>query len=755
MNINNVLEKLDKLFSQNKLNDAELFLTQNLEQSISESDTGAIITILNELIGLYRDTSQYEKAKAYCASLEKLMISYGLEDTVHCATTYLNIANVYRASGDYEKSFEFYGKVRCIYDSLLDDNDYLNAGYYNNLSLLYQETGDFEKSCLCLEKALEIIKLLDAPAELASTYANLSLSYLHAGDVAKAEENALKSLEIFERNNEKDFHYSSALSAMADVMTVKKNYTGAAEFYEKALEELHRKTGYTQSYCRLIGNLENVSGEKFTGMKLAKQYYEKFGRNMIAEKFPDYEDKIAVGLVGEGSDCFGLDDKVSRDHDFGCGFCMWLTDEVYDKIGENLQREYDKLPEYFRGFPKLEKRRGVYRIKDFIKNLTGLENYPKCDSQWLDIPEYGLAALTNGEIFRDDSGIFSEIRQKYKYYPDNIRNVKLVQALAQAAQDGQYNYPRAMARRDILTARLHLNAFAENVIDIYFILNGKYIPHRKWCLKFTSDYVRSQILDLLSENPDCSTWEKYQPEEWYGRINYDDFHTNLIEKICSEISEKLGMPELNYLDFCAKEIFKMNIIKNIIKIEWEMFDKVKNKGGRAYCQDDYETFSIMRKSQYMTWNDELLESYLDDLINAENSGRNLISEKYAQMMKYTAPEEYAEISGTIPEITAQQQNIINQIAEIQTQWFEEFASKYPKLAGNARSIHSVSDTPDNTSYETYLKGELSVYSPRTLKLYGRFIVELCNGGKNLAEMTMLNTVILYGYKNLDDAENKI
>lgn len=197
------------------------------------------------------------------------------------------------------------------------------------------------------------------------------------------------------------------------------------------------------------------------------------------------------------------------------------------------------------------------------------------------------------------------------------------------------------------------------------------------------------------------------------------------------------------------------LIDEIVKMEWNAFDKVKNEGGRADCQDDWNTFSIMRKSQYMTWNEALLTSWHQDLKEAEQAGVNLITYKYGYMMESTAPEKFAEIKVNMPEISKEKRQIINQIVSIQVGWMEEFAAEYPRLAGNARSIHTSEDNMYNTSAETYLRGELMTYSDKTLILYGRFIAELATAGKNLNRLTMENTVKLYGYETLEDAERVI
>ena len=196
-------------------------------------------------------------------------------------------------------------------------------------------------------------------------------------------------------------------------------------------------------------------------------------------------------------------------------------------------------------------------------------------------------------------------------------------------------------------------------------------------------------------------------------------------------------------------------VNEIVMLEWQAFDKVQNEGGRASCQDDWPTFSIMRSSQYETWTDEMLESYIDDFYSANENGWNLVTEKYARMEESTAPEEYAKLKDSLPPISDTKKAIVDQIADIQVGWMEDFAAKYPKAAGNARKIHSSEDTITDTSYETYLRGELMTYSDKTLSLYGQFIVKLAGTGKNLAFMIMENTARAYGYDGLDALENSL
>lgn len=180
-------------------------------------------------------------------------------------------------------------------------------------------------------------------------------------------------------------------------------------------------------------------------------------------------------------------------------------------------------------------------------------------------------------------------------------------------------------------------------------------------------------------------------------------------------------------------------ITHLIVLEWNAFDKARNVDGRAACQDDWNTFQLMRRSQYMTWTDDMLQSFTADFKAANAVGRNLIAEKYGWMMETTSPDEFQEIKALLPDIPAAKRQIVEEIVKIQVAWMEDLAKESPEITNRMRNIHTSEDTPCNTSYETYLRGELLTYSDHTLMLYGRLIASLAADGKNLAQMTIENT----------------
>lgn len=91
-------------------------------------------------------------------------------------------------------------------------------------------------------------------------------------------------------------------------------------------------------------------------------------------------------------------------------------------------------------------------------------------------------------------------------------------------------------------------------------------------------------------------------------------------------------------------------IKNVIEKEWKMFHSV-NGEQRVSCQEDFNTFVGMRSAQFNVWSEVSVESYLEDLIAAEEAGWNMVREKYIRMMKSTDPDRYDYFKDTLPQVS--------------------------------------------------------------------------------------------------------
>ena len=224
------------------------------------------------------------------------------------------------------------------------------------------------------------------------------------------------------------------------------------------------------------------------GLEEARKFYEEAGAEMISRNFGDLENRIAVGLVGHGSECFGFDDQTSRDHDFETGFCIWLTKDDEEKIGFRLMRAYDKLVKSVNGerADRVVENgfQGVFVTGDFYRRYTGCDGAPKTWQDWLYTNSAYFAEATNGEVFRDDLGEFTKIRNEILHgMPEDVRAKKIGSCALKAAQSGQYNYARCLAHGEEGAAMLALFEFVTNAIELAFLLNRKHCPYYKWALR--------------------------------------------------------------------------------------------------------------------------------------------------------------------------------------------------------------------------------------------------------------------------------
>lgn len=199
---------------------------------------------------------------------------------------------------------------------------------------------------------------------------------------------------------------------------------------------------------------------------------------------------------------------------------------------------------------------------------------------------------------------------------------------------------------------------------------------------------------------------------------------------------------------------KDELINRIIEAEWSMFDEVNNEGGRAACQDDEWTFYSMRYSQHNAFSVEMLESYEQDIMDAVQEGRNLLTEKYAYMMEYTDPAYFEKnLRKHLPQVSAGKEEIVARAANLSIKFQQDFEKKYPAFAKAGRPLTGTDGT--DVSLHVYTLGELKTYSVRTLELYIRDMRESETNGENIAFRIHRSTALFYGYDSLDEAERRL
>ena len=568
--------ELDEMFANHAGADAiETYLLRKLAEA-----NPLQLSVLNELMGFYRSRGEHAKNKPIIDKALDLAKKMDLAGTEAGTTTLINAATSLRAAGSYDRAEKIYTQALNESSETLGAKNRKLAALHNNLSMLYSETGRTHDAIEELNQALEILQNTSTDPErdidIAATHTNLALAMLQectkecshpntstnskSATLESAFEHASTSVRMYiAGNNENQPHYASALAGFAQVQCARGEYAQAEESYSKALDLIARCYGKdSESYAITAENLrqarelaEKITKESTeiqesanqditeqhstnshpanqnaanhnikTGMQLAQSYWQTYGKPLLDQpKFAKYKNRIAAGLVGHGSECYGFDDEISRDHDFGPGFCLWLTDEDYAEIGADLQTAYDALPRKYAGFgsrnetPRAKscegsKRVGVFSISEFFENLTGFPTAPSQNEPhlWLSLSESTLAAATNGKIFADPLGEFSKARQSFKLMPDDVRISLISRRLGMISQAGQYNFPRMIARKDASAAWLSINEFVRATASLVFLLNNPvtagYLPYYKWqfaALRKLSNRMASRLPEVCSK----------------------------------------------------------------------------------------------------------------------------------------------------------------------------------------------------------------------------------------------------------------
>ena len=511
------------------------------KQYSSESDE--YIKVLNELGGTLKYVGYYDEAENNLKkSLEIIKKKYE-DNNLAYATSLLNLTEVYRFAQKFNLLEENYKKIVKIYQDNSADNSFSYAGLCNNFGLYYQNIGDMKSAYDLHLKSLDILKNYDSEEyllEYAVTLSNLFNPCYQLGMKERAVEYLYKAIEIFEKNVGTEHPlYSASLNNMAIYYYNERGLNKAIEFFKRAAEISKKTMGVdSDNYKNILSNIEFIKGElaksgdnikaqdtkkdsinnvinssdfeNIKGLELSKRYFYDIVLPEFEKSLKDILPLCAFGLVGEGSECYGYDDELSQDHDFGPSVCIWLRKDDYLKYKDRINEVLKNLSKTYLGFQELKEsewghnRRGLLNIDDFYFKFIGSANPPQTINDWQKIPETALSTVTNGEVFLDNLGEFTKIREQLlNYYPKAIRQNKIATRLMNISQHGQYNYVRCLRRNDLVAANQCLYLFVDEVMHLVFLLNRRYKIFYKWAnralldLKILGNEIHKLLQDMV------------------------------------------------------------------------------------------------------------------------------------------------------------------------------------------------------------------------------------------------------------------
>lgn len=218
------------------------------------------------------------------------------------------------------------------------------------------------------------------------------------------------------------------------------------------------------------------------GIMLSYEYFSQYVHPMLLEEFPTYKPRMAAVLAGEGSECYGYDDVMSQDGEFGVAYQLLIPGEDKEVYGKRLAQRLTELPDTFGNYKVLHGEKcGLMAIEDFYEKYLGFAEGPMAPEEWRSLTDAQLSTATNGKVFFDNYGKFSAIRTRLlNGYPEEERLRRIGLACQKAGKSGQYNLPRCTSRRQWVAACMVRADFMDAVSQIIFLLNRVYRPYFKW-----------------------------------------------------------------------------------------------------------------------------------------------------------------------------------------------------------------------------------------------------------------------------------
>jgi hypothetical protein len=241
------------------------------------------------------------------------------------------------------------------------------------------------------------------------------------------------------------------------------------------------------------------------GAELARRFYSDVAEPLLSRALPEL--RYAAARLGSGSDVLGLDDAMSRDHDWGCRLTLLVDEDARDQVPRINAILEEELPGRFGDYPvrfpvtwdrSLSHKIEVATVADFTASRLGVDPSGGLSAlDWLTVTGQSVLEVTAGPVFTDRTRTLAAVRTLLAWYPPDVERYVLAAGWQRLCQLLPM-MGRTAEAGDELGSRLLSARLAEDLLWLAFALSRRWAPYAKWRgTVFRSLPVAAQLGPLL------------------------------------------------------------------------------------------------------------------------------------------------------------------------------------------------------------------------------------------------------------------
>lgn len=230
-----------------------------------------------------------------------------------------------------------------------------------------------------------------------------------------------------------------------------------------------------------------VSDCEPTGAELARGFFTAVVAPLLDRAVPGLA--YAAARLGSGSDVLGLDDAMSRDHDWGCRLTLLVDSGARDQV-PRIRRALDGgLPERFGDFPvrfpvtwdaAVSHHVGVATVGDFAASRLGVDPTGGLSVlDWLSLTGQSVLEVTAGPVFADRTLTLAPVLALLAWYPPQVERYVLAAGWQRVCQSLPM-VGRTAEAGDELGSLLLSAGLAGDLLSLAFALSRRWAPYAKW-----------------------------------------------------------------------------------------------------------------------------------------------------------------------------------------------------------------------------------------------------------------------------------